>query len=493
LLAAFEVPTQVPAICGAFLTIPELGEAIETLGQVNGYTSGYLHAYRYDLVRGALVSPTGLSVDSGAEVEALVDTLDDVDTIGTVDLVGVLADVMATAVPTERQIQALLDDLGYDLQTVERRGDDLVFLCYLAQLVLSDGIRSAEGHVMRRRYHLDGNYERRKKEAQNASYHDRGRAWRRLVCASARRSLDEFAYVLANALYWSGEVARTDSRMDELLLEAAAVVAGDLGVDEIAGRAQYERWLSRGHRLRSQKCYPVSRTMFRRAVDIADEYDFLPAWEPIYNEANVHAAQLSNEGCHEEAVEVLDTALAQLFEYDIHEAKLNHIVHHIEGQKLEEQAITADFGDETVDPVSLLAEAGTHYETIGLDRSRDRVDRKRQHAKQQAPTATADTEASIEEAVETPTNDQDESEPVSASGEETSSAPQTPRRAGDHVRSGHAQTDVEPSPVLDDFLTPPDHSKTGSADLMTSPDDRGESSVGSRGDVGPDDYTDSER
>lgn len=492
LLRTFNSPIEIPAVCGSFLTIPELGEVIETLGQTNGYTSGHLHAYRYPLIRGALVSPNGLSVHSTAELETLVETLDDVETIGSVALVDALADVMQTARPTEKQVQGLLDDLGYELQTIERRDADLFFLCYLAQLVLSDGIRAAEGHVMRRRYHLDGHYDRRKTEARTASYNERGREWRRLVCASARQSIHEFTYVLANALYWSGEVARTDSRMDEFLLEAAAVVASELDLDEIDGRAQYERWLSRGHRLRSQNCYAVSRVMFQRAADVAGTYDFLPVWEPIYNEANVHSSQLSIDGHHDQAVEVLDTALTRLFEYNIHDTKLNHIVHHLEGQKLEERALDADFQDETADPVSLLTEASTHYETIGLTRSRDRVDRKLREAKQRAPAA--DTTDAAADPTGTPgTSDQCGSEPTPTSGSESGSTAQRPRQSGDHIRSGHAQAEIEDSPVADDFLTPPDHSKTGSADLMTSPEDRVDSPTDHSGDLHPDDNPDTNR
>lgn len=518
-LDEFAVPTQIPAVCGEFLTISALGDLLETLAAVNGYTASYLHAYRYDLVRGAIVSDTGLSVQSADELESLVESVDAVENIGPVDLVDVLSDTVATVHASGNAARSLLESLGYDIAAVERYDDELFFAVYLARLVLADGVRAAEGHTMRRRRHLDGNYKRRKMRAKNANYADRGRAWRKLLCPAARQSLDEFAYVLANACYWSGENTRTDSRMDELLFDAAARVASEIGLDQIEGRARYEARLSRGHRLRSQKCYSLARAAFERAGDIATEYEFLPEWEPIYTIATVHSAEHGTTGDHAQAVAVLDDALERLFEYDIAPAKLNHIVHHLEGQKLESKAQLANGQSDGDDPVALLREARTHYDVIDLDRSSERVQRKLQRATRSEP-ATGSSPDTPEQSREATSESQDDrSSPSAATAEsaeteatstdvEDTSGPEnrhqkdpasaetsgsstrhqrtpprerrerTPsqkrheRTTGGHVRSDHAQTELEPNPELDDFLAPPDPDEVGSADLMTSPDNR---------------------
>lgn len=530
-LGEFTVATQIPAVCGEFLAISELGDLLETLAAVDGYTESYLHSYRYELVRGAIVSDSGLSVRSADELESLVERLDAVERIGPVDLVDALSDAVATVHASGDATQSMLAFLGYDTATVERYDDDLFFAVHLARFVLTDGLRAAEGHAVRRRWHLDGNYKRRKTRAKNASYADRGRAWRNLICPAARQSLDEFAYVLANACYWSGENARTDSRMDELLFEAAARVAAEIGLGQIEGRARYEASLSRGHRLRSQKCYRLARAAFERAADIATEYEFLPEWEPIYTAATVRSAEHGTAGNHAAAVTVLDDALERLFEYDIAPAKLNHIVHHLKGQKLESKAKLADAQSDD-DPVALLREARTHYDVIGLDRSRERTQRKIERATRSAPDTPSDLDtaeptgevtsgnrdeqpSSSAATAESPANEATNSDSVAASGSgkrrenetassSSSSEPRgsakrqkstTPRKhrestaprkhrehapsrtrhdrtTGGHVRSDHAQAELEPNPELDDFLAPPDPDEVGSADLMTSPDNR---------------------
>ncbi|MFA9503793.1 hypothetical protein ACERIM_13585 [Natrinema sp. H-ect1] len=502
ILKEFAAPTQVPALCGEFLPISEVGGLIETLAEVNSYTASFLHSYRYDLIRGAIVSDHGLSVQSTDELEALVERLDSVQNIGQVGLVDAISDTVAAMPTSGEETKAMLDSQGFDLDAVERSNDDLFFAVYLAQLVLTDGVRAAEGHTMERRWHLDGNYKRRKTQAKNAEYQDRGQVWRELLCLAARQSLDEFAYVLANALYWSGENTHTHSRMDELLFKAAARVASEIGLIQIEARARYEEYLSRGHRLRSQKCYSLARAAFDRAGDVAAEHDFLPAWEPVYTKATVHSAEYGSAGEHAQAVTILDDALERLFDYDIAPAKLNHIVHHLEGQKLESKARLADFQSDTDDPVSLLQEASTHYDVIGLDRSRERTQRKLEQAKRSAPSPTPQSPESAEQIEETTSESQDDRSSTSAtaansetkqksttssgktvdagkrqkqeplSAQASRQSKQQNRKTGGHVRSNHAQEEFEPNPELNDFLAPSDPEEVGSADLMTSPDNR---------------------
>lgn len=505
LLEEFATPPLVPVICGEFLTIAEVGALIENLTKTDFHAAGTLHSFRYDLVRSAIVSPVGLSVGSTEELDSLVAALDQNEHIGSVKLVDVLGDAMATSVDTPAATEALVADLGYDLATLERYEDDLFFACYLSQLVLTEGIRVAEGHVMQRRYHLEGDYVRRKTEAKNAAYDDRGRVWRELLCLAGRESLDEFTYVLANALYWSGEVSRTDSRMNELLLEAAASVAADIGLTKVEGRAQYDRQLGRGHRLRGQHCYSMAEAQFERAGEIAANHEFLPNWEPVYCAANVRSAELQAAGKHEQAIDTLDEVLERLFEYDVSSSKLNHIVHHLEGKKLEWEAQIASFGADGPDPVSLLEEAQSHYKAIGFERSRDRTARKLQHAKRRAPSSSTNEPTATSSSNESSTtagssnksssaisstteskatspasktearSQTEQTSPSESSGSQPSPRARQPR---DHVHSSHARDDVGSNPDLDDFLTPPDPDEVGSADLMTSPQDRDNSLSG---------------
>ena len=477
LLSTFDDPIQVPAMCGAFLDLREIGALIETLARVSRYTAGRLHSYRYPLVRSAIVSPVGLSVSTADELEALVESIDSAEGVGSVTLLDSLAEVMATVSPSLAQTDRLLDDLGFDRASIERRDTGLLLTCSLAQLVMTEGIGAAQDFALERQWWMDGDYEGRKTRAENLVYSERDEGWRKLLCIGARQSRDEFAYVLANALYWSGEISRTDSRLGELLFEAAATVAAAIGLEYLEGRARYELAVSKGHRLRSQNCYELATRQFTDAIEIASEHEFLPDWEPVYARANAHSAALDTAGKHEAAVTVLEEAVAEMFEYDVPEEKLNHIIHHLEGQKLETQAKIADFADESETPVTLLEEAKTHYDVIDLMRSKGRTKQKLDQAREAAPateTAAESAETSTTESQATTTANDTHASTSAQAGGTTGHGNHSPRRAGEHVRSDHARTEFETNPELNDTLAPPDTDEAGGADLMTSPDDREE-------------------
>lgn len=496
LLSIFDDPIQVPAMCGAFLDLREIGALIETLARVNRYTAGRLHSYRYPLVRGAIVSPVGLSVSTADELEALVEAIDNAEGVGSVTLLASLGEVMATVSPSPTRTDQLLDDLGVDRKSIKRRDTGLVFTCSLAQRVTTEGMGAAKDCALERRWWLDGDYEGRKTQAEKLAYGERDEGWRRLLCTAARQSHDEFAYVLANALYWSGEISRTDSRLDELLFEAAATVAAAIGLESLEGRARYELAVSNGHRLRGQNCYELATRQFSDAIEIASEHEFLPDWEPVYARANTRSAALDTAGENEAAVTVLEDVVAEMFEYDVPEEKLNHIIHHLEGQKLERQAKIADFADESETPVTLLEEARTHYDVIDLERSKGRTEQKLKQAREAAPateTAAESADTSTTESHATTTvNDTHASTPAQTGGA-ASHGNYPPRRASEHVRSDHARTEFEPNPELDNTLTPPDTDKAGGADLMTSPEDREEDPYSDPAEWGRRDQRESDR
>jgi tetratricopeptide (TPR) repeat protein len=466
LLSTFDDPIQVPAMCGAFLDLREIGALIETLGRVNRYTAGRLHSYRYPLIRSAIASSTGLSVTSADELENLVEALDNVDRVGQVRLLDSVGEVMATVSVSSIQTDRLLEDFGFDRETVERRRSGLLFACFLSQLVITEGIEAARELALKRDWWLDGDYEARKTRTENIEYRERGEAWRKLLCAGARRSRDEFTQVLANALYWSGETSRTDSRLDELLFEGATTVAADIGLEYIEGRAQYEQTVSKGHRLRSQNRYELATQQFSEALEIASDYHFLPEWEPVYAKANAQSAALDTSGAYEAAVDVLDEVVEDILQYNVPEEKLNHIIHHLEGKKQETQAKLADFADESETPVTLLEEARTHYDVIGLERSKSRTEQKLENIR----SVTSEPDTGAESA--SPSEAQTTTSAEAAAHGVTSTKANAGR--GEHVRSDHARSEFETNPELHDGLAPPDTDEAGSADLMTSPDDREE-------------------
>ncbi|WP_152042688.1 hypothetical protein [Salinigranum salinum] len=483
-LAAFETPVQVPLICGAFLDLPEVVALVDAVTAADGHASSVIHSFRYPILRAALVCPTGLSVSSDAELEALVAGFDAIDAIGSVGLVDALSETMATAFGSATQTAALVASLGYDLADLERRDDGQFFACHLAHLVTTDGVRAARGHTMRRRWQLDGNYERRKFEARTAAYPDRGREWRALLCASARESTDEFVYVLANALYWTGYAVRSDSRMAELLYDGASTVVTAIDLPELRARAQFESHIAAGHRLRSCHQFVAAARRFRDAKWLATRHEFLPTWEPRYNEVVVHAHDLTADGDHEAASRAIDDGIGDLLAYDIHPEAANRAIHHLKGQQLEAEAESVGISDPSRIR-GLLRDARDHYAVIDFDRSRDRVERKLEHVEWRhgrratpveddtvdAPGSVADPEVDGADATSHETTDV---EPRT-----TETGPSRPATEPDDA-STPGPTGAEPRPApesvaypdFDDPLTPHDESLVGSADVVTGPESR---------------------
>lgn len=485
--AVWSVPELVFA-CGQFLSVDQTVAVLQAVANADRYAASRLHSTRYAIVRGALTIPVGFTLQTADQLETLIDGLDNIAEIGAVELVPALADVMATVHQTGGETNAMLESLGYEQTELEQRDDGLLFACYLAHLVCTEGLYAAEGYAMERRYHLIGQYARRKADAKQAAFDDRGKAWRRLICAAARQHApDEFAYVLANALYWTGRTTRTDSWMESVLFNGAERVAEDIGVEFLATHARYNHALTVGHAQRSNNNYRIALTQFERAKTIASIADSLHEWRPLYNSAIVDADAALEAGNPERAVELLNDALDQLLTYDIPTERCNEIVHHLAGQKQEARAMTSWSRDD-VDRVTALSEAQTHYEASGLSRSRDRVTRKLANVTSEQPAAQDarpdnENSDSLEQPAEGHSPDASDTSNQSSSqaGDETASqSSQTPAKAPSEpihehppMKASEAEKDafVEP-PELQDRLTQPDETAVGDPDLMTSPDDR---------------------
>lgn len=396
LVRIFETPVQIPVICGAFLSVEDTIKLLKTVAASNSYAASLLHSYRYEIVRSGLVGHSGLSIETKAELEAFVQGLNEIDAIGRVRVVDAVVDVMATVHETVSETEELLAALGYDRQAFERRHDGLFFACRLAKQSVADGVRAAEGDAMRRRWNIDGNYKRRKAAAESAAYENRDTAWRTLICAAGRESLDEFCYVLANALHWSGEVTRSDSRVAELLYTGAVSVASANELSQVEGRARFKRHIAAGHRLRSRHCFAPAVGRFTTAEQIAGRYSALPDWKPVYNKGVVRAHLLSEQGDHDAAIESLDQTIDEIVEYDLSPDQSNHCVHHLEGQKCEIKALQAE-SEQPRNAIEALEEAQTHYETIGFDRSSNRVERKLDKIERtiQTETSTDESETTV--------------------------------------------------------------------------------------------------
>lgn len=375
LLAAFDSPVQVPLVCGSFLGVQATVDLVQAVVRVDRHAQSLLHSYRYAVVRSALVSRAGLRVDSADELETLVSGLDAIDEIGAVSTVDALADVMATVHATVAETDDLLASLGYDVDALDVGDDDLLAVCYLAQLVCRAGLEAAERYELRQDLPSTADYDRRKRAALRSAYGDRGRAWRQLLNDARRQSPAEYRSVLASTLYWTAEESRSDSRLAELLHRAAEAVADVTGDRRIKYGARYNRYLAAGHRLRGTHCYRPAIANFERAERLAADYRFLAAWKPILAKGLVQARLESTHGNHAAALEVLDETLDALLLADPPDWAATRSVHHLEAQKRETEAELVGSDNPRL-AHERLAAAVDHYEVIGFQRSLDRVRRK---------------------------------------------------------------------------------------------------------------------
>lgn len=458
-----EFAGAVPAVfaCGPFLDADGVGALVGALAATGGRAADALHAARYDLVRAAATTDAGPAVDSADEFEALVAGLDAVDAIGDLEVVDALGDVVAAAHDSPGETQALLAALGYDPGALVDRGDGRFLAYYLAHVARTAGVHDARQQAARRAAATDHpDFEAAEAAAERADYWDRGAAWREAVLPAAAESVDAFAYVLANALYWTGEVARSDARADELCYEGAAAAAAPIDLEWVVGHADFERHRAAAHRHRSARNHALALSRFEAARETAGEYDFLDPWEPTYSHAVVRSNRLSAAGNHEEAVAVLDDALDELRAQGVPDDRFAEMRDHLLGQRHERRAKLAACDD---DRLARLEAALDRYESVGFERSVDRIRSKLDRGDQ----------ARVDEA------------------DESGADALGPRPLLKPAReSGPSLADI---PDLHDFLTEPDPTAVGSADPGVLPDERGDEFADDRGGPGgPGRRTDSE-
>lgn len=442
---------------GEFLAPASLAALLDWVTAADDGASDAIHAARYDLIRAAVTTHAGPRIGDFGDVEALASGLDDATAIGDVDAVDALADAIHVSCDAPGEARALLADLDVEPDEVAE-GSDGRFLAYdLAHAAATGGLGAARRHAGA--YERDVDYDDATARAERADYWDRGAAWRDAVPAAAGESDAEFAYVLANALYWTGEVGRGDSRAAELCFAGAAAAARPIDIAWVLGHARFERARAVGHRHRSSRNHALALAAFDEARAVADEYGFLDPWEPTYSRAVVASNRKSAAGDHEAAVRALEAGKDALADQDVPEERAAAMLGHLDAQRHERLAILPD------DPETRLSHLETaveKYDAVGFERSVERVREKRERARDAADRA-ADP------------GDQSGAFSGGSGGESGSAdwgagrgAPRRSLRASE--RRGPSLADI---PSLHDFLTEPDPDAVGSADPGVLPDERG--------------------
>jgi hypothetical protein len=109
-----------------------------------------------------------------------------------------------------------------------------------------------------------------KESAKNASVADRGAHWHEIIVPAAQRGSDEFAYVLANFLYWDGistdEYGLVEKRET---YRAAARLFSSLDIPIMEQKASYREKSVQGHLKRIDQNHDLSLIRFSEAREIA--------------------------------------------------------------------------------------------------------------------------------------------------------------------------------------------------------------------------------
>ena len=379
---SIESPVRLPIIYGSYLDIQKFIPLLERVVEVPEFGTSQLHSFRYSIIRAAVTDGPGLDIQSKEDLTALIDGLNGIEQVGDLNVLDAVGDVMATVHDTPDDTDALLESLGFDERSIERQDDGFLLLCYLSLLLDSKGVEAAEGYAMRRRWRTSGNYKRRVIEAQNAEFPNRGSAWRSLVCAAARHGRHEFAYILANACYWSARTRQTDSRVTELLYRGAIEAASEIDLDRVELRARFGNHLAIAHRLRSSRNFDPALTHFKKAEQLTNQHQNLPAWRARYARGICESHALFDEGKLDASFDSLDETITELPQFEIDEEYLTEAIHHLKAQKHEK------LGDVASDPGTSVGHYKTavdHYKIIGFNRSKQRCLRKSDKMKAHIP------------------------------------------------------------------------------------------------------------
>lgn len=425
---------------GEFLSVGDLVALLGAAAAASGSTADDLHARRYDLVRVVLATDAGPSVADREPVAALVDGLDGIDAIGDVALDAAVADAMHLAASTPRGARAFLDDRGVDPRALADRGGGSFLAALLAHATVTRGVAAAKR--LASGWPAEKTFDAAEADAEAADYWERGEAWRAAVPTAADRGDEAFAYVLANALYWSGEVDRGDSRLAELVFDGAEVAGREVGLEWVVGQARFERARTRGHRHRTSRNHALAIAAFDEARAVADEYGFLDAWEPVYTRTVVASNMHSADGDHDAAVAALDAGEDALAALDVPEGRFEEMAAHLHAQRHERRAI------QTGNPAerrSHLESALENYERVGFERSVERV----------------------REKLEAGPDDEPSEDDEGLSGSERAAVATRQALAGE--QRGPSLADI---PALHDFLTETDPNAVGSPDPGVLPGER---------------------
>lgn len=168
--------------------------------------------------------------------------------------------------------------IGFDPLEYDPEWQTVVPACWIAHLILTEGIAAARTYVRNRPATDARSYDELKAEARNANQ-DSGVAWGAVVAQTLGQPNDDLRFDTFNYLNQTSEEYRGKAKFQPFLYAAALEIAPDHMPPHVLQNVEFNRELSTGHNWRRDGAWQRAQKAFAAAKEIArgstnDEYQF---------------------------------------------------------------------------------------------------------------------------------------------------------------------------------------------------------------------------
>lgn len=206
-------------------------------------------------------------------------------------------------------------DIGFQPEDFDSEWESVAPACWIAHLVLSEGIEEAANYVRDRPVTGSGSYEELKENASNADK-NAGSAWGSVVSRTLQQDTPDFRFDAFNYLKHTADGYRGKAKFQPLLYDGAKRLMPEYLPDHVKQEIEFRREISIGHNWRRDTEFTLEKEAFEKAKQIArgnskSEYDFNAF---LFVDAEKSLAHVTAKSCSDEERSI-----------KIYESAINHI------------------------------------------------------------------------------------------------------------------------------------------------------------------------
>lgn len=229
-------------------------------------------------------------------------------------------------------------EIGFDPVSYDPDWSTVVPACWMAHLVLTEGLKPAKEYAEARPTPVEQSYEDLKSAASNAGFGDRGELWGRVV---AHPNNEDFRFDAFNYVRWMAHEYYGKAKLEHLLLGGAKELAPPYLSPTVPQKLVIQKQISIGHYWRRDSAFTKEKEAFEKARNLATG-ELETGHEPIPDllvdaEAGLaHARANQRGGSKEEAVDHYQEAIDEIQRieklYDIRPKKIENQMKFLEEQ-----------------------------------------------------------------------------------------------------------------------------------------------------------------